>query len=222
MDTRSVSLHFIGTPMTYTVALTGGIGSGKSTIANLFAMLDVPIIDADIVARQVVEKGSPLLAEIVSHFGEQILLANGELDRTALRHIVFQSESEKQWLNQLLHPAIRTEMLKQLNESSAPYVLWVVPLLIENQLTEFCDRILVVDVLPEIQLERATKRDKSKEETIKNIMASQVDRQTRLSYADDVIENNLPLDDNAIHLAHQVAKLHKHYLTLTKQKEMSK
>lgn len=208
--------------MTYTVALTGGIGSGKSTIANLFAMLDVPIIDADIVARQVVEKGSPLLAEIVSHFGEQILLANGELDRTALRHIVFQSESEKQWLNQLLHPAIRTEMLKQLNESTAPYVLWVVPLLIENQLTELCDRILVVDVLPEIQLERATKRDKNKEETIKNIMASQVDRQTRLSYADDVIENNLPLDDNAIHLAHQVAKLHKHYLTLTKQKEMSK
>ncbi|AUI65371.1 MULTISPECIES: dephospho-CoA kinase [Glaesserella] len=205
--------------MTYTVALTGGIGSGKSTIANLFEMLDVPIIDADVVARQVVEKGSPLLAQIVARFGDQILLANGELDRTALRQIVFQSESEKQWLNQLLHPAIRAEMLRQLKESNAPYVLWVVPLLIENQLTEYCDRVLVIDVLPEIQLERATKRDQSNVETIKNIMASQVSRQTRLSYADDVIENNLSLDENAINLAHQVAKLHHRYLALAKHKE---
>lgn len=205
--------------MTYIVGLTGGIGSGKSTIANLFALLDVPIIDADVVAREVVEKGSPLLTKIVEHFGLHILDKQGNLDRTALRQIVFHSEQEKKWLNQLLHPAIRAEMLRQLEVVSAPYVLWVVPLLIENKLSEFCDRVLVVDVLPNIQLERAIKRDESKAETIQNIIASQVDRQTRLNYADDVIENNLPLEENAINLAHQVAKLHHRYLNLAKQKE---
>lgn len=205
--------------MTYIVGLTGGIGSGKSTIANLFALLDVPIIDADVVAREVVEKGSPLLTKIVEHFGLHILDKQGNLDRTALRQIVFHSEQEKKWLNQLLHPAIRSEMLRQLEAVSAPYVLWVVPLLIENKLSEFCDRVLVVDVLPDIQLERAIKRDESKAETIQNIIASQVDRQTRLNYADDVIENNLPLEENAINLAHQVAKLHHRYLDLAKQKE---
>ena len=205
--------------MTYIVGLTGGIGSGKSTIANLFALLDVPIIDADIVAREVVEKGSPLLTKIVEHFGQHILDKQGNLDRTALRQIVFHSEQEKKWLNQLLHPAIRAEMLRQLEAVSAPYVLWVVPLLIENKLSELCDRVLVVDVLPDIQLERAIKRDESKAETIQNIIAAQVDRQTRLNYADDVIENNLPLEENAINLAHQVAKLHHRYLDLAKQKE---
>lgn len=205
--------------MTYIVGLTGGIGSGKSTIANLFALLDVPIIDADVVAREVVEKGSPLLTKIVEHFGQHILDKQGNLDRTALRQIVFHSEQEKKWLNQLLHPAIRSEMLRQLEAVSAPYVLWVVPLLIENKLSELCDRVLVVDVLPDIQLERAIKRDESKAETIQNIIASQVDRQTRLNYADDVIENNLPLEENAINLAHQVAKLHHRYLDLAKQEE---
>ena len=205
--------------MTYIVGLTGGIGSGKSTIANLFALSDVPIIDADVVAREVVEKGSPLLTKIVEHFGQHILDKQGNLDRTALRQIVFHSEQEKKWLNQLLHPAIRSEMLRQLEAVSAPYVLWVVPLLIENKLSEFCDRVLVVDVLPDIQLERAIKRDESKAETIQNIIAAQVDRQTRLNYADDVIENNLPLEENAINLAHQVAKLHHCYLDLAKQKE---
>ena len=205
--------------MTYIVGLTGGIGSGKSTIANLFALLDVPIIDADVVAREVVEKGSPLLTKIVEHFGLHILDKQGNLDRTALRQIVFHSEQEKKWLNQLLHPAIRSEMLRQLEAVSAPYVLWVVPLLIENKLSEFCDRVLVIDVLPDIQLERAIKRDESKAETIQNIIAAQVDRQTRLNYADDVIENNLPLEENAINLAHQVAKLHHRYLNLAKQKE---
>ncbi|MDO9796664.1 dephospho-CoA kinase [Glaesserella parasuis] len=204
--------------MSYVVALTGGIGSGKSTIANLFAALGVPVIDADIIARNIVEKGSPLLAQIVAHFGKQILFENGELNRTALRQRIFQTEYERLWLNQLLHPAIHTEMLKQLNESQSPYVLWVVPLLIENQLMALCDRILVVDVLPEIQLERAMKRDKSNVEMIKSIMLSQVDRQTRLNYANDVIENNLPFGDNEVHLIHQVAKLNEYYLTLSKTK----
>lgn len=204
--------------MPYIVGLTGGIGSGKSTVTNLFAELGVPTIDADIVARQVVEKGSPLLAQIADHFGSHILTENGELDRAALRQIVFQSESEKNWLNDLLHPAIRTEMLCQLAQSTAPYVLWVVPLLIENKLTEFCDRVLVVDVDPKIQLERAAKRDQSKIETIKNIIAAQVNRPTRLQFADDVIENNLPLAENLDNLKAQVARLHASYLAFAQQK----
>lgn len=204
--------------MTYIVGLTGGIGSGKSTIADLFVELSVPMIDADIVARQVVEKGSLLLVQIAEHFGKQILMENGELDRSALRQIIFHSEAEKMWLNNLLHPAIRTEMLKQLNETNAPYVLWVVPLLIENKLFEFCDRILVIDVDPTIQLERATKRDQSTVETIKNIMAAQVDRATRLSHADDIIENNLPLSENFENLKQQVATLHQQYLQQAQQK----
>ncbi|OOH85474.1 dephospho-CoA kinase [Pasteurellaceae bacterium 15-036681] len=205
--------------MPYIIGLTGGIGSGKSTVANLFEKLGVPIIDADIVARQVVEKGSPLLAQIANYFGSQILTENGELDRTALRQIIFADPTKKEWLNSLLHPAIREEMLKQLNSVPPPYALWVVPLLIENKLTEFCDRVLVVDVLPEIQLERTLKRDNSNEETIKNIIKAQVDRPTRLSYADDIIENNQPLEQGLTLLEQQVNQLHQTYLTLAKQKE---
>ncbi|MGX2973492.1 dephospho-CoA kinase [Ursidibacter arcticus] len=204
--------------MTYIVGLTGGIGSGKSTIAELFAQHNVPIIDADVVARQVVEKGSPLLSQIAAHFGQQILTENGDLNRAALRKRIFQSETEKNWLNNLLHPAIRVEMQRQLTEHQAPYVLWVVPLLIENNLTKECDRVLVVDVSPDIQLERATKRDNSQQEIIKNIMAAQVDRATRLSYADDIIENNLPLAENLASLTKQVNELHQHYLTLAQTK----
>lgn len=205
--------------MSYVVGLTGGIGSGKSTVADLFATLDVPVIDADIVARQVVEKGSPLLAQIATYFGEDVLTESQELDRAKLRQIVFADENKKNWLNNLLHPAIRTEMLNQLAQSQASYVLWVVPLLIENKLTAFCDRVLVVDVEPEIQLERATKRDKSKVETIKNIMQAQVSRTERLSHADDIIENNLPLEQGLLRIKQQVTELDQHYLELAKEKE---
>ena len=198
--------------MTYVVGLTGGIGSGKSTIADEFAALGVPIIDADIVAREVVAKDSPLLAEIATRFGEDILNEDSELNRAKLRQIVFDQPEEKAWLNNLLHPAIRSEMLKQLNEVNFPYALWVVPLLIENKLTEFCQRILVVDVSPEIQLERTLKRDKSNLDTIKNIIQSQVSRAERLSYADDIIENNLPLNENLKNIQQQVQKLHADYL----------
>ncbi|MEG9532431.1 dephospho-CoA kinase [Mannheimia indoligenes] len=205
--------------MTYVVGLTGGIGSGKTTVSDLFAELGAEIIDADIVARQVVEKGTPLLAQIVEHFGEGILNAEKELDRAKLRQIVFNNETEKNWLNNLLHPAIRAEMVKKLQESTACYVIWVVPLLIENRLTEFCDRVLVIDVSPEIQLERATRRDKSKTETIKNIMEAQVSREERLSYADDVIENNLPLEQGLPLIKEQVQALYHKYLVLAKKEK---
>lgn len=205
--------------MRYVVGLTGGIGSGKSTIAEFFAEQGVPLIDADVVARQVVEKGSPLLAQIHARFGDTVLTEEGELNRAQLRQIVFADEHEKNWLNELLHPAIRAEMLCQLSTCKADYVLWVVPLLIENNLTGFCDRVLVVDVSPEIQLERATARDKSREETIKNIIKAQVSREERLRHADDVIDNSLPLAENAENLRRQVAQLHCRYLALAQQKK---
>lgn len=205
--------------MTYIVGLTGGIGSGKSTIADYFAQLGVPIIDADIVAREVVEKGSPLLTQIVEHFGSQILTTQGELDRTKLRQIVFHNETEKQWLNNLLHPAIRTEMLDQLAQVHFPYAIWVVPLLIENNLTAYCDRILVIDVQPDIQLKRAVQRDNNRTETIKNIIKAQVSREERLEHAHDIIENNLPIADNAKKLKEQVDALHQYYLAKAQHKE---
>ncbi|MBF0783925.1 dephospho-CoA kinase [Muribacter muris] len=205
--------------MPYIIGLTGGIGSGKSTIAEMFQQLGVPLIDADIVARQVVEKGSPLLDKIAAKFGKTILTEQGELNRAALRQRIFHSDQDKQCLNNLLHPAIRQAMLAQLEQIQAPYVLWVVPLLIENRLTDFCDRVLVIDVLPEIQIERAVQRDQSNADTIKNIIASQVDRPTRLAYADDVIENNLPLTQNSEHLRRQVQQLHQRYQQLAQQKE---
>lgn len=205
--------------MGYIVGVTGGIGSGKSTIVDLFAELGAEIIDADVVAREVVAQGSPLLAQIVEHFGTQVLQDSGELNRSALRQIVFGNEQEKQWLNDLLHPAIRKEMLTRLAQSQAPYVLWVVPLLIENQLTEFCDRILVIDVLPETQLHRASLRDHSDIQLIKNIMAAQVSREQRLAMADDVVDNEPELPQNLPALKKKVLELHQHYLQFAKEKE---
>ena len=203
--------------MTYVVGLTGGIGSGKSTIAELFAELGVPIIDADLVARQVVEKGSPLLAEIVAHFGPEILLEDGALNRAALREKVFNHESEKQWLNQLLHPAIRHEMLRQLASQQAPYCIFMVPLLIENKLTALCQRILVVDVSEQTQMTRASKRDNNQLALIKNIMQSQVSRSERLQHADDVINNDADLSESLPQLKQKVLDLHHLYLQLAEK-----
>ena len=203
--------------MTYVVGLTGGIGSGKSTIAELFAELGVPVIDADLVARQVVEKGSPLLAEIAAHFGPEILLEDGALNRAALRKKIFANETQKHWLNQLLHPAIRHEMLRQLAAQQAPYCIFMVPLLIENNLTALCQRILVIDVLEHTQVERACQRDNNQVEQIKRIMQSQVSRQERLSYADDVISNDEDLIASLPQLKQKVLDLHHLYLQLAEK-----
>ena len=203
--------------MTYVVGLTGGIGSGKSTIAELFAELGVPVIDADLVARQVVEKGSPLLAEIAVHFGPEILLEDGALNRAALREKVFNHESEKQWLNQLLHPAIRHEMLRQLAAQQAPYCIFMVPLLIENNLIALCQRVLVVDVSEQIQMTRASQRDNNQLALIKNIMQSQVSRSERLQHADDVINNDVDLRESLPQLKQKVLDLHHLYLQLAEK-----
>ena len=196
--------------MTYIVALTGGIGSGKSTVADEFAKFGVTIIDADIIARQVVEPGKPALDAIEHRFGDNILNADGSLNRAALRQRIFSSPEDKQWVNNLLHPLIHAETLSQIQASSAPYVLWVVPLLIENNLQQHAQRVLVVDVNRDTQLDRTLARDGVSREQAENILAAQASRERRLAYADDIIDNNRSQRE----LASGVARLHQRYLEL--------
>lgn len=199
--------------MTYTVALTGGIGSGKSTVAEAFAHLGINVIDADILARQVVEPGTPALAAIADRFGSHILTAEGELDRRGLRERIFAHPEEKAWLNALLHPLIQQETQRQLRHATSPYVLWVVPLLVENKLYQRADRVLVVDVSRETQLLRTMQRDHVSREHAENILAAQATREARLAVADDIINNNGTPDA----IASDVARLHAHYLELAAQ-----
>ncbi|QTL39211.1 dephospho-CoA kinase [Xenorhabdus budapestensis] len=194
--------------MNYIVALTGGIGSGKTTISNVFSSLGVPLVDADIIAREVVTPGSPALQAISEHFGSDILLSDGSLNRAALRQKIFSAPEEKQWLNSLLHPLIHAETQRQLNQVSYPYVIWVVPLLIENNLMHLANRILVVDVPPDIQISRTITRDGVNREQVENILAAQVSRQERLEKADDVILNDQKEQD----LAARIIGLHQNYL----------
>ncbi|HDL8112685.1 TPA: dephospho-CoA kinase [Yersinia enterocolitica] len=196
--------------MTYIVALTGGIGSGKSTVANAFANLGVPLVDADIIARQVVEPGMPALMEIASRYGETILHTDGTLNRAALRKKIFSEPQEKAWLNSLLHPLIQQETQSQLANIDEQYVLWVVPLLVENGLHHRANRVLVVDVAPEIQLARTMARDGITRQQAEDTLASQVSRQQRLACADDIIDNS----GDPIVIAPQVTLLHQQYLKL--------
>ncbi len=194
--------------MGYTVALTGGIGSGKSTVANAFAALGIDVVDADVIAREVVQPGTPALTAIEKHFGSEILNQDGSLNRRALRDRVFASPAEKIWLNGLLHPLIHQQTQRQLAEATSPYVLWVVPLLVENQLQAKADRVLVIDVSPETQILRTMQRDGVSREHAEQILAAQATREARLAAADDVIDNNGAPDA----IASDVARLHAAYL----------
>ncbi|HBQ1173894.1 TPA: dephospho-CoA kinase [Klebsiella aerogenes] len=199
--------------MGYTVALTGGIGSGKSTVADEFAHLGVTVIDADIIARQVVEPGTPALLAIAERFGPQMINDDGSLNRRRLRERIFAHSEDKAWLNALLHPLIQQETRRQMQASTSPYLLWVVPLLVENRLTDKADRILVVDVPKETQIERTIRRDGVSREHAEHILAAQATREQRLAAADDVIENMGSADAVASH----VARLHDKYLILASQ-----
>ena len=199
--------------MVYTVALTGGIGSGKSTVADSFSRLGITVVDADVIARQVVEPGQPALSTITEHFGNEILLQDGTLNRRVLREKIFSSPAEKQWLNALLHPLIHQRTQTEINQALSPYVLWVVPLLIENNLQQKADRVLVVDVSPEVQIARTIARDKVSREHVQQILAAQATREARLSAADDVINNDGGTEQVAAH----VDRLHRQYLDLASQ-----
>ncbi|MDV5355229.1 dephospho-CoA kinase [Kosakonia sp. SMBL-WEM22] len=199
--------------MKYKVALTGGIGSGKSTVADAFAKQGVNVIDADVIARQVVEPGTPALRAIAAQFGDEMILADGSLNRRLLREYIFASENDKRWLNSLLHPLIQQETERQMTRATSPYVLWVVPLLVENQLYHKADRVLVIDVPVETQILRTMRRDGVTREHAEQILAAQATRDARLAVADDVIDNNGAPDA----IASDVARLHARYLALAAQ-----
>lgn len=199
--------------MRYTVALTGGIGSGKSTVADAFSHLGVNVIDADVIARQVVEPGTPALLAIAARFGQQMINDDGTLNRRSLREHIFAHAEDKTWLNALLHPLIQQETRRQMQAASSSYVLWVVPLLVENNLAANADRVLVVDVPKETQIQRTILRDRVSREHAKRILAAQATREQRLAAADDVIENMGPPDA----IASDVARLHEKYLMLASQ-----
>ncbi|WP_336982843.1 MULTISPECIES: dephospho-CoA kinase [unclassified Cedecea] len=196
--------------MVYTVALTGGIGSGKSTIAEAFSRAGVTVIDADVIARQVVEPGQRALALISQHFGPKFLLEDGSLNRRALRETIFSSPQQKQWVNNLLHPIIQQQTRDEIARATSPYVLWVVPLLVENNLQQKADRILVVDVSPETQIARTMLRDNVSREHAQQILNAQASREARLAVADDVINNDGSPQDVVVH----VDRLHRQYLKL--------
>ncbi|KLU16411.1 MULTISPECIES: dephospho-CoA kinase [Xenorhabdus] len=198
--------------MTYIVALTGGIGSGKTTISNAFSSLGVPLVDADIIAREVVAPSTPALQAITTRFGTNILSPDGSLNRAMLRQKIFAAPEEKQWLNALLHPLIQIDTQRQLTQVTAPYVIWVVPLLIENNLMHLADRVLVVDVPVEVQITRTMARDGVSREQVENILAAQASRQDRLEKADDVIVNHSSEQD----LTSRVVELHQQYLKQAK------
>ena len=192
------------------VGLTGGIGSGKSIVATLFARHGVTIIDTDEIARTLAAVGKPAHHEIVSAFGREVLDATGEIDRARLRKIVFGSAVERRRLEATLHPYIRTETIARIETSPGVYCLIVAPLLVEAGFTDLVDRILVVDANESLRLERTRTRSGLSETEIRSIMASQLGRQERLQKADDVITNN----SDIAHLEREVARLHGTYLAL--------
>ncbi|MCQ8883289.1 dephospho-CoA kinase [Pseudoalteromonas shioyasakiensis] len=192
----------------WVLGLTGGIGSGKSAVSAMFEELGIQVVDADIVAREVVEPGSIGLKKITEHFGNEILTSEGTLDRAKLRTIIFANESEKQWLNSLLHPLIRESMITQLKQATSQYVILVAPLLFENGLEKYCDHTLLIDVPVEVQITRTTARDNVSTELAKQIIASQMSRADKQKKATDILDNNRPLEEVKI----DVLKLHKKYL----------
>ena len=193
------------------VGLTGGIGCGKSTVANIFAQLNIPIVDADLIAHRLVEKGQPALTQIQQEFGTAILNQEGSMDRKKLREIVFSEPEKKQKLESILHPLIYQAMQTQLDQLNAPYCIICIPLLFETGMTSFVDRVLVIDCPVEIQIDRVRSRDNLQLERIQSIIDSQVSRIFRMTHADDLIDNS----ETGAKLAEQVKRLHNLYLSIS-------
>jgi len=174
----------------FRIGLTGGIACGKSIVANMFADLGIPIIDTDVIAREVVQPGMPALDEIRKRFGEGVIDSDGHLDRAAMRKLIFSDAGARLELENILHPRISAETRHQSGLVSGPYQLVVVPLLVDSELAQFVDRILVIDCAPEAQIQRLMIRDAETRDGAQRILASQASREARLAIADDVIRNN--------------------------------
>ena len=197
------------------IGLTGGIGSGKSTAAEQFLKLGAPVIDADVIAREIVEPGKPAFEAVIAAFGDQIVGEDGRLDRKALRNIVFADPEQKSRLESILHPQIYTEILHQLEQITYPYCVVVIPLLAESKRNYPLDRILVVDLPEELQIARTSTRDQESAKHVEQIIRSQASRQQRLSIADDVIENS----GTPAALLENIDSLHQKYLELARCSE---
>ncbi|HEX6260557.1 MAG TPA: dephospho-CoA kinase [Woeseiaceae bacterium] len=196
------------------IGLTGGIASGKSLIADMFASRGIPVIDTDVIAREVVRPGRPALQEIARRFGNEVLDAAGRLDRRRLRELVFADDAKRAVLESILHPRIRDAVVRQSGEAGGAYQVIVVPLLAESPMRQFMDRVLVVDCSEEIQLQRLLDRDAETEEQARRMIAAQASREERLGIADDVIDNNGTVAETA----RQVERLHRQYLELARAK----
>jgi dephospho-CoA kinase len=195
-----------------TIGLTGGIGSGKSTVSDLFSNLGVPIIDTDLISHRLLEPDQSGYEKVVTHFGDKLLGKDRQIDRRQLRRVVFNDEAEKHWLEATLHPIIYQQTQQQIEQLKATdYVIVVIPLLFETDFRALLDRILVIDCCPETQIRRLTARDHIDLNLARLMLAQQWTNQARLERADDVIHNGSDLD---IDLDQQVAKLHHKYLLL--------
>ena len=196
------------------IGLTGGIGSGKTTVSNYLAAKGIPIIDADVLAKAAVAKGSFCLAAIRLRYGESILLDNGSLNREKLRQIIFSDAKEKHWLERLTHPHIRQMIVQRINGAECcPYVVLSSPLLIETKQNQLVDRVVLVDLPVQQQLARASARDKNSQAQIAKIIATQMPREQRLQYADDILDNSGSEADTL----KQADVLHQSYLALAKR-----
>lgn len=192
------------------IGLTGGIGSGKSTAAKYFATLGVEIIDADLIAREVVVPGTPTFEKIVAKFGFDILDKNGAIDRKRIRDLVFTNPDNKTWLESLLHPLIIAAVQLRIKQVRSPYCVVVIPLLVETNLQTLVDRVLVVDATKEQQIKRTMARDKITEKEVTAIITTQATREQRSKAADDIIDACTSLQA----LQQQVVKLHKKYIKM--------
>lgn len=192
------------------IGLTGGIGSGKTAVSDRFKALGIHVVDADVVARLVVEPNQPAWHDIVEFFGDEVLLADQSLNRAWLRQQVFSDESKRKQLEAFTHPRIRDEIIRDLASSQSPYTLLVSPLLIESKQVSLVSKVIVIDVPEEIQVSRTCSRDNNDSEQVKRIIAAQLPREERLNHADWVIDNSLPLET----LDSRVEALHNELLTL--------
>ena len=178
----------------FRVGLTGGIASGKSTVAKMFADLDVPVIDTDVIAKDLVQPGMPALAEIRKRFGDQVIHSSGHLDRGAMRRIIFADDGARHDLEAILHPRIGAEVLRRSEAANGPYQVIVIPLLIGSSLGQHLDRVLVVDCSEDEQVRRLMHRDKESASQAQRILAAQSSRKERLAIADDVIRNDTSME----------------------------
>lgn len=201
--------------MKFVLGLTGGIGSGKSAASQWFDAQGIAVVDADIVAREVVDIGQPALLQIQQAFGDWVLFEDGSLNRRALREHIFQSPEARKTLENITHPAIRSSIIQQLQAAQSPYVILVSPLLFETNQHELTQRNLLIDASIELQIERASQRDGQNIEQIQQIIAAQMSREQKRAMADDIVLNDGELE----HLYAHLTPLHEKYLSMAAENQ---